>query len=496
MRLIRSAGAPAAMGTQVAKLPGLLGPGSAFWLLRHDLRLAGRDLRAAGGRKRRVVGIVLGTAVVLLHLIGFVAAPALGRLHDAHRSDALLVGSFALAGAFTLFLSKAISEATDALFQRGDLDLLLSSPLPMRRVLTTRLVAIAVIAGFLPLLLVIPLVNGMALRGQFAWAGAYPVLLSLTLVAAATGSAITFGLLAFVGPRWTRVAARALATLFGAISFFSTQAHLVLPAWIRAKVWQAMAPMSGVVPAGPQWWPARAVLGDPLPMVVVAGVAVLAVMSVSAALGQAYGTGVMSNLAVPRGARAAGVERRFAGGVFTALLRKEWHLLLRHPGLGAQVFYQFVFLVPGAVALMNLGDRGWHSPAGVVFLTAMMTGRITKILAAGPFEGDQAAALAVTSPVRPVLVLRAKVLVTLVVLAVVGGLPVAAIGLKMTPALPAVCVASVAAAATRLWLAVSRPKQLRRAGLQGRLQASTDGLLGVIVDIGWGIFGAVLTIVL
>jgi hypothetical protein len=40
---------------------------------------------------------------------------------------------------------------------------------------------------------------------------------------------------------------------------------------------------------------------------------------------------------------------------------------------------------------------------------------------------------------------------------------------------------------------MSRPKLLRRAGLQGRLQASTDGFLGVVIDIGWGVFGALLT---
>jgi ABC-2 type transport system permease protein len=313
-------------------------------------------------------------------------------------------------------------------------------------------------------------------------------------VAAAVGAAITFGLLAFVGPRWTRVVARALATLFGAVSFFATQARLVVPEGLRASVWQALLPAPGTVPAGPLWWPARAVLGDPWAMLALAAFAVAAVMGVSAGLGQAYGAGVLSNLAVPRRAQAAGVERRFGGSLFSTLLRKEWRLLVRHPGLGAQVFYQFVFLVPGAVALMNLGNAGWHSPAGVVFLTAMMTGRIAKILVAGPFEADQAAALAVTSPVGSGTVLRAKVLVTVAALAVVGGLPVVAIGLRMASAFPAACVASAAAATTRIWLAVSRPKQLRRGGMQGRLQPSTDGLLGVIIDIGWGIVGALLTI--
>lgn len=474
--------------------PGLAAPGSVLWLLRHDLRLTGREFRGGSRRSGRTVATILLTTVALLHIAGFAAAPALARIHDQYRNEALVAGSLALAGAFTLFLSKAISEAIDALFQRGDLDLLLSSPLPMRRVLTTRLLAIAVIAGFLPLFLVIPVVNGMVLRGEFAWAGAYPVLVSLSMGAAATGAAITFGLLASVGARWTRLFARALATMFGAASFLSTQARFLVPDNIRHALWAAMMPAAGVVPWGPQWWPARAVFGDPLPMIIVAGLGVASVMLVSAALGQAYGAGVMNNLALPTRVRAAGVERCFRHGQAGALLAKEWRLLKRHPGLGAQLFYQFVFLVPGAVAMMKVGDTAGHSPAGVVFLTALMTGRIAKILVAGPFEADQAAALAETSPVAGAQVWRAKVAISAAALLVVGGLPLAGIAAAIPGAFPAACLASCGAACTRLRIAMARPKQLRRGGMKGRMPASADGLLGVMIDIAWGITGAVLTL--
>lgn len=487
-------GPPAPVGVQGARPPGLFGPGSSVWLIRHDLRLAGRALRSAGKAKRRTVGGVLLVLVVSQHLIGFLCAPLLERLHDADRAGALLVGTFVLAGACTLFLSKAITEATDALFQRGDLDLLLSSPLPMRRVLVSRLLAIAVNAGFLPLLLVVPLVNGMVLRGAFAWIGLYPVLASLSLIAAALGAGLTFGLLATVGPRWTRFLARALATLFGALSFLATQSRLVLPDEWRAALWEALLP--GPAAAGPLWWPARAALGEPVPILFMIAASLAALLGVSALLGQAYGSGVMGNLALPRAARAGGVERRFGGAPFAALLRKEWRLLRRHPGLGAQLFYQFVFLLPGAVALRNLDGVAWHSAAGVVFLTAMMTGRITRVIVVGPFEGDEAAALAASAPLSPRLVARAKLLVTLAVLAVVGGAPVVAIGVKLTPALPAALLACSAAAATRLWLALSHPAPRRTAAMAQRMPASTDALLGVMLDIGWGLAGAVLAAVI
>jgi ABC-2 type transport system permease protein len=468
-------------------------PGSTLWLLQHDLRLAGRDFRAAGRGKSRTVVIVLLTNIVMLHLIGFAAAPLLARMHTQFRGEALVTGTLAIAGAFTLFLSKAISEATDALYQRGDLDLLLASPIPMRRVLVTRLLSIAVIAAFLPILVVVPMINGMVLRGYFEWAGVYPVILSLALAASSAGAALTFGLLAWVGPRWTRFAARVLATLFGAVSFLSTQARFLVPEHARAVFWQAMTPLPGATPAGVQWWPARALVGDFVPILAMVLCGASAVMLVSRGLGQVYGTGVLNNMSLAGGVRGAGVARRFGGGTAWAVLRKEMRLLMRHPGLGAQVFYQFIFLVPGAVALMHLGDTGGRSPAGVVFLTALMTGRITKIIVAGPFEADHAEALGATAPVSPALLMRAKMGVTLLALAVVGGLPVLAIGLRLPAAFPAACLSCVGAAAARLWLAIGRPKALRRQGMQARLNLAGDGLLGVMIDIAWGLCGAVLT---
>jgi ABC-2 type transport system permease protein len=468
----------------------LLTPGSTLWLLGHDLRLAGRDMRAAGRGRSATVATILLTTILLLHAVGFLTAPLLARLHNARQTDLLLVLSICVGGAFTLFLSKAISESIDALYQRGDLDLLLSSPMPMRRVLVTRLFAIAVIAGFLPILLVVPLLNGMVLRGYFVWAGTYPVLAALALTAAATGATLTFGLLSVLGPRWTRLAARALATFFGATSFLATQARLLLPTGLRDTLWQALQPTHAA--AWPQWWPARALLGEAAPMAALLAVGIGAVLLVSRGLGHVYATGVLNTLSLPRTRAASGVAGRFRGGLLAALTRKEALLLVRHPGLSAQVFYQFLFLIPGAVALTRMGGVTSQTPAGVVFLTALMTGRIAKILVAPPFEADQAQALTTTAPVAPRTLLHAKLIVSIAALAVVGGLPLLVIGLRLPRLLPAACLACAGAAGTRLLLAMRRPVTLRRPGLQGRMPASADGLLGVMIDIAWGIGGAML----
>jgi len=469
-------------------------PGSTLWLLKHDLRLAARDMRAAGKGRSTTVATVMLSTVVLLHLSGFLAAPMLAHLRDGARVETLVVLTVAVGGSFTLFLSKAISEAVDALYQRGDLDLLMSSPMPMGRVLTTRLLSIAVIAGFLPILVVVPVVNGMLLHGSLAWAGTYPVLIALSLAASATGATLTFGLLLLVGARWTRLYARVLATLLGAASFLATQLRLLLPDHTRESLWRLVAP----TPNGhgwPQWWPARALLGEPWPMVAMLATSVMIVLLVGRFLGQVYAAGVLNTFAQPRRAMSAGVSGRFRRGLAGALMRKELLLLVRHPGLPAQVFYQFVFLVPGGIALMHMGGPGNQSPAGVVFLTALMTGRIARILVAPPFEADQAEALAATSPVARTPVLNAKLAVCFGALAVVGGLPLAVIGLRLPMVLPAACLACSGAAATRLWVAARRPAVLRRTGMQGRVRGNADGLLGVMIDILWGVGGAVVCVV-
>jgi hypothetical protein len=161
------------------------------------------------------------------------------------------------------------------------------------------------------------------------------------------------------------------------------------------------------------------------------------VLLVSRGLGHVYATGVLNTLSLPRARAATGVAGRFHGGLLSILSRKEARLLFRHPGLAAQVFYQFLFLVPGAVALTRMGGATSQTPAGIVFLTALMTGRIAKILVAPPFEADQAQALTATAPVPARTLLHAKLIVSIAALAVVGGLPLLVIGARLPRACPA-----------------------------------------------------------
>ena len=479
------------------RLPSPFGPGSVPWLLVHDIRLGHRGMRASGRRSGRVSLAILGTILVLLHVAGFAAAPFVGPLRDQFRAESLMAASIALASLFALFLCKAISEAADALYERGDLDLLLSSPLPMRRVLTTRLIAIAIISGIMPILLVLPFVNGMVLHGHFEWVGVYPVLASLCIGAAAAGSAITFGLLAWLGPRWTALAARVMATLFGAVAYLVAQFRFLYPGYASSGPWLALEAQARSGGHGPLWWPARALTGDPIPMAGLILANVLAATLVSHMLGKVYASGVLGHLALPAGGGRQADVPGFGDGRSLALLRKEALLLVRHPGLASQLVYQFVFLAPGVLAVRGVGEAiGLQARAGAVLLAAMMTGRIARIIATGPFGSDESAGLAASSPAPSPDVLLAKLVAAGTLMAAVVAASLLVVGLEMPQALLATAVAATGAASTRLWLAAGRVQATRRVGMKGRFSGDPDALSGFMLNLFWGAVGVVLTFTL
>jgi len=88
--------------------------------------------------------------VVGLHLVAWPAALWFGSHESGADGDKFLTAAMRSGVFFVLpwVVATAMTAVTRMLYQRGDLDLLLSSPMPMHRVLTTRLLSIAVIAGF------------------------------------------------------------------------------------------------------------------------------------------------------------------------------------------------------------------------------------------------------------------------------------------------------------------------------------------------------------
>ena len=355
-----------------------LPPGSAAWLMAHEVRLGWRGMgkRNDGARARtdgsKVMLILLGAVAVLVVAIGGIGLGFLAARVPLPQTPAValivVVAAFVL---FTLMLSQTINLSVQALFERGDLDLLLSSPLKPRVVLTVRAVAITVVTAILYLGMVTPFIVTASLLGRPEWLGLYVVLIGLGMAASTLGIVITMGLFAAIGPRATRTVAQVVAGLVGGVAFLGGQGWNLTrggdaddgPGPLNDLLNTVLG--SGAFDAGsPLTWPSRALGGDPLALAVITLVAVAGFAAVTFGLAPRFAAnateaaGGKSKARTPRGA-----DKPFAAGLTGIMARKELRLLARDPQLISQVVLRLVYLLPlGFVMFRNV-----DSAAGIAF---------------------------------------------------------------------------------------------------------------------------------
>lgn len=331
--------------------------GSALWLLRHELRmvlfhLLGMRKEAATtgiGKKTVAVWLILGA---LMHGFAYMVL-ANARMAAGPPPYALLqTVSVLMIGVFTMMMSSGLNASVTALFERGDLDLLLSSPIPSRSVFSVRLAAIAAGSAALYLFFLAPFAHAGIVLGQLRWLGLYPAIVGLTLVSSSASMLLTLGLVRSLGVRRTRVTAQVLGALSGAALFLLAQAsNSPFGPALRGIVGR-LATLSGSGAAQDAgslaWLPARAALGEPLPalLLLAAGAAVF-VLTVRLAHGF-FVRSVQQAAGAVRVARApaAGMRFRFGRGLARSVMVKEWRLIWRDPQLIAQVGLQLLYLLP------------------------------------------------------------------------------------------------------------------------------------------------------
>src|SRR5688572_12951284 len=215
----------------------MLAPGGLLWLLRHELRISWRGWMSgvkAGGAWRIVFYLFL---LVSLLAGGLGAAFLLAHVDPEPTPSVLGIIGAAFALTASLMLSQALVLTTDSLYQRGDLDLLLSSPLPAWRVLIVRMGAIAVNVGAFYLAMVFAICIFLPFTGGWRWLGTAPAVLGLALISTAIGLVLARGLFALIGPRSTRMAAQVLGALIGAAFFLALQSQNFVPYDQRAQMY-------------------------------------------------------------------------------------------------------------------------------------------------------------------------------------------------------------------------------------------------------------------
>ena len=399
------------------------------WLARHELRLAFRDWRSmiTAGNKRRfsTALIVLAIIGLALHLPAWAIVAHFGEQGLIADKATLVSLSLVVLLFISLLLSQAMESVTRSLYARGDLDLVLSSPVKPARLFAVRIAANASLIAMVGLVLSAPFLDILVLTGGPRWLAGFGVAASFGLATGAVAVAITLGLFRLLGPKRTRLVAQVLAAVIGAAFAIGIQVSAILYyGSFGRSVFVASAAMTEHAPSAdsPIWLPARAILGDWMAL----GVVILAALTILAAVVATFaprlGEHSMAATDLPSGrVRAPRARTIRAQSPSWAMRRKEWVLLRRDPWLASQTLTQLLYLLPPALLLsQNFGEQtGTFAVVTMVLVT--VGGQLAGALAWLAISGEDAPDLVATAPLRAGAIVRAKVDAVLGAIAMVIG---------------------------------------------------------------------------
>lgn len=392
--------------------------GSLAWLVVHEIRLTLRSLRTRARLSARWISYAL-----MLGYIGF--GCFLGwklRTTPFHYSP--LVGDIFLAGSIGLFsfmVTQAMLGSQRTLYEAGDLDLLLSAPMPERTVLRAKLLGIAGSIVFTYTVLLLPIVVPLAVLGHPALFGGVALLAGLALLAACLGLALTLTLARLAGPRAARTVGQIAAAILGGGFFIISQlvshgdrgsGRIALFEMLRA---------SKIGESGLGALPGKALFGDLLALVVIIGGATAVFSLTGMAFQRSFLTSYQA--ASMRLSRAAPsrrqIGRHFHNGLFGAVFAKELHLLQRDPALVFQVVLRIIYLAP--LALAGFGGRGTIPLApALAFASVAVIGQLTSSFAWLAISAEDSPDLIAVAPVEKEQIDIAKLMAALAMAAPLG----------------------------------------------------------------------------
>jgi ABC-2 type transport system permease protein len=457
-----------------------LAPASWPWLLRHELRLVWRGLGVGTHR----------AAFALVAFLWLVYHVALALIVAVTGWPTLTPGLFVLAGFLvwfvcTLMLSQAISLSVGVFFERGDLDLLLASPIAPRNVFLVRGLAVAVSVVAIYALLLAPIADVGLFTGEVALIAIYPALCATGLLVTAIGMAMTIALVRLLGARRARIAAQIVGAFVGAALFLAIQAgNLVAPGRTTAWILAAYGAARGggwLAHDSLLWLPLNALLGKPLALVVLSAAGVGAFAIVVNALARRFLAGTQESVTTPVRPRE---ERpvRFRGGLWRTVMVKEWKLIGRDPQVIARTLLQSIYLLPLVLVWMRRdAPQAALAPTMVLLAATLASGLVWLTVAA-----EDAPELLASAPVDRSLLRRAKLAAGLAPVWLIM-LPLALVLVVVSPRAAAAfvpCVVGATISAGSLQLAfprTGRRRDLRRRG-KGHPIA---GVFELVSMLGW-----------
>lgn len=464
------------------------------WFARHEIRLAWREWLAmmTGGRRGRSRSLIIGLLVfaALLHVPAWAVIGRYAQLQGPLDKSALIVITATIFLAWALMLSQAIESVTRVFYARADLDLIMSSPVTLTHVFSTRLAAIALSITGMAMLLATPFVDVLLLGGGLRWLAVYGVVIAIGLSAAAVAIAVTILLFRTIGPSRTRLIAQILAAVIGAGFVIALQIAAILSYGTLSRFAILTSDAAAAFAPGPDsvlWWPARAVLGDGEALLLLLASGLLLLGAVMTGFSARFAdTAVRASTGAAPAKRSSHSRTFRSGSRQQALRRKELMLLRRDPWLVSQSLMQLLYLVPPAVLLWRSFSDSSVAIMLITPVVVMAAGQLAGGLGWLTISGEDAPDLVTTAPLPPGRLIRAKIEA---VLLVIGALfaPLVMALLFASPqqaAITAVGVAVAAASATaiQLWFRVqARRSQFRRRQTSSRLATFAEAFS----SIGW-----------
>jgi ABC-2 type transport system permease protein len=379
--------------------------GSVPWLIRHELRLYWRTSKSVSS----ITFLVIGQ--VLLHLIalGIALATQAAGGRPIPQGPVLLFITIGMGFSLLIMTSRALAAAIQALYTRGDLDLLLSSPIAPNAIVAVRAAAIALGVTFEIAMLLWPFANVFVLFGRFEWFKAYLLLPSLGMLATSLALVLMIALFRLLGPRRTRVFVQVAAAVIGMSFVLLFQLPNAMrgggPAARRGNPFRDLA---GNVD-GPQWIPAQLVQQGFIPTILLLIACAAILVFTVRAVGHRFVDASTLVASVSKGGpvRARSSTLRLRTGLRRVLILKELRLIARDPMLLTHLLGQLVFLLPLGLALW----RGTaQSATPWAWLTILfLVGSTASALAWLTVSAEDAPDLLASSPVPTRALVRAKV---------------------------------------------------------------------------------------
>jgi len=383
-------------------------PASFPWLVRHDLRLSWRRLSGhfAGRSFAKMAGII-ALGVAFMHLISGPSATIFA-YKPPETQQAVLGGAIL----FILLwqVSQAISHFTRLLYSRGDLDLLLSSPMSPRAVVGAHAVAVTLEIILVVGAFVFPMADMIAFRMGWSWLAIYPATLASGMLASASGLAITIGLFKLLGPRRTRMAAQITAAVLASALILGGQLAYLLSSPERPT--SALIRGMPLAPDFMDWLilaPVHGIAGDLGSLLIWMSLGCLAFALAIIRLGPTFLTSAIRSggLAARQIVTREKPEKPFRPGAGAALRRKELKLLGRDPWLFSRALLQGLYLAPICIVIWISQDDPSLSLL-VAPVLIMVLSHLAGIMAWLTVLSEDAPDFMTTAPVTADQILRSK----------------------------------------------------------------------------------------